>query len=108
MNSLRILVLVCILLSSAAVRADDILPAAPSPKDKCPVCGMFVAKYPDFLSAVRFRDGSWVYFDGAKDMFKYYFDIRKYHPARAPADIQGITVTDYYSLTPIDAFAAYR
>ncbi|MBE0556551.1 MAG: nitrous oxide reductase accessory protein NosL [Proteobacteria bacterium] len=75
----------------------------PTARDKCPVCGMFVAKYPDWLAAVRFRDGSRVYFDGAKDMFKYLHDMKKYDPARKPADIQDVAVNDYYGLVWIDA-----
>ena len=86
------------------------LPAAeapkPSPKDKCPVCGMFVAKYPDWIAAIRFRDGSTVFFDGAKDMFKYYFDLKKYAPSKKPSDIQTLQVTDYYDLIPIDGYEA--
>ena len=86
------------------------LPAAealkPSPKDKCPVCGMFVAKYPDWIAAIRFRDGSAVFFDGAKDMFKYYFDLKKYAPSKKPSDIQTLQVTDYYDLIPINGYEA--
>ena len=75
----------------------------PSAKDKCPVCGMFVAKYLDWLAAVRFRDGSYVFFDGAKDMFKYLHDMKRYDPARRPEDIETVAVRDYYGLTWIDA-----
>lgn len=105
MKYFRIIILVCGLLP-ALVWAGDSGPARPSPKDKCPVCGMFVAKYPDFLAAIGYRDGSWVFFDGAKDMFKYYFDIRKYDPARKQSDIEAVYVTDYYSLSPIKALEA--
>jgi len=79
----------------------------PTARDKCPVCGMFVAKYPDWLAAVRFRDGSRVYFDGAKDMFKYLHDMKKYDPARKQADIQAVAVNDYYGLVWIDARKAW-
>jgi nitrous oxide reductase accessory protein NosL len=79
----------------------------PTARDKCPVCGMFVAKYPDWLAAVRFRDGSHAYFDGAKDMFKYLQDPKKYGPARNPGDILTIAVMDYYRLTWIDARKAW-
>ncbi len=82
-------------------------PVKPSPKDKCPVCGMFVAKYPDFLAQMIFKDRSYVLFDGTKDMFRYYFNIKKYSPSRKPADIESIYVTDYYSLTPVDGVKAY-
>jgi copper chaperone NosL len=68
---------------------------------------MFVAKYPDWLTAIRFRDGSHVFFDGAKDMFKYLQDPKKYNPARKPEDIEAVMVMDYYGLAWIDALKAW-
>ena len=72
-----------------------------------PVCGMFVAKYPDFLPPVIFRDDSYALFDGAKDMFKYYFNLKKYNPSKELSDIAVIYVTDYYSMKPTDGRKAY-
>ena len=86
--------------------AEERKPVKPSPKDKCPVCGMFVAKYPDFLAEVVFTDGSYFFFDGPKDMFKYYFNLKKYSPSKKESDLQAIYVTDYYSLSLIDGFQA--
>ena len=85
----------------------DRKPVMPSQKDKCPVCGMFVAKYPDFLAEIVFKEGTYVVFDGTKDMFKYYLNLKKYNPSKRPEDIDSIYVTDYYTLTLIDAFRAY-
>ena len=82
-------------------------PAKPTPKDKCPVCGMFVAKYPDFLAEIIFKDGSTFFFDGTKDMFKCYFNLKKYNPSKKQEDIDSIYVTDYYNLNLIDGFKAY-
>jgi copper chaperone NosL len=82
-------------------------PVFPTAKDKCPVCGMFVAKYPDWTMVVLFRDGSHVFFDGAKDMFKYLFDLKRYAPARKAEDIRTIMVKDYYRLSLIDAQKAW-
>jgi copper chaperone NosL len=82
-------------------------PIKPSPKDKCPVCGMFVAKYPDFLAEILFSDGAYVLFDGAKDLFKYFSRLEKYQPSRKRSDLDSIFVTDYYSLSLIDGFRAY-
>jgi nitrous oxide reductase accessory protein NosL len=82
-------------------------PGKPSEKEKCPVCGMFVAKFPDFAAAVRFRDGSIVRFDGAKDLFRYWQDVKKYHPSRKASDIVSVHVTDYYRLEYIDGWRAY-
>ena len=30
---------------------------APGPRDICQVCGMFVAKYPDWIATILFADG---------------------------------------------------
>ena len=79
----------------------------PASREKCPVCGMFVAKYPDWLAAVRLKDGSHVYFDGPKDMFKYLQDVKKYDPARSPEDMAAVTVMDYYELAWFDAREAW-
>jgi len=100
----------CILLMSAALAAAAAgsLPALlPSVKDKCPVCGMFVAKYPDWVAQIRFKDRKTVFFDGAKDFFKYYFRMEHYHPGRSPADVAAIYVTDYYAIRFIDAVRSF-
>ena len=77
-------------------------PAKPAPGAKCPVCGMFVAKYPDWVGQIHFKDGSVEFFDGAKDLFKYYFDLKKYRPGRTQKDVADIYVTEYYDLRLID------
>jgi copper chaperone NosL len=79
----------------------------PTPTDKCPVCGMFVAKYPDFLAALTFKDGTHAFFDGLKDMMRYYFNLQKYNPSTKRDDIAQVYVTDYYSLSFIDGFKAF-
>jgi nitrous oxide reductase accessory protein NosL len=82
-------------------------PVTPTKTDKCPVCGMFVAKYSSFLAQIIFTDGSYALFDGAKDMFKYFFNLKKYNAAKNPTDIAFIYVMDYYSMTPIDGRTAW-
>ena len=68
---------------------------------------MFVAKYPDFLAEIIFKDGSYAVFDGVKDMFKYYFNLKKYSPTKDLSDIDSIYVTSYYDLVLIDGFNAF-
>jgi copper chaperone NosL len=82
-------------------------PIALKPTDRCPVCGMFVAKYPDWVAQAIYRDGSSVVFDGAKDLFKYLFDLRTYAPTKRAADIAALYVMDYYTLTLVDGRAAW-
>ncbi len=69
-------------------------------KAKCPVCGMFVAKYPKWAARIE-ADAKNYYFDGVKDMMKFYiFDID------FPFERQKIThmeVTDFYTIEAIDA-----
>ena len=79
----------------------------PGPKDTCPVCGMFVAKYPEWVATVVYHDGHAHHFDGAKDMFKYLHDVPKYAKGHRAEDIATIAVTEYYGLTRIDAHDAY-
>jgi len=47
----------------------------PGARDLCPVCGMVVAKYPNWIASVVWRDGHAHHFDGAKDMFKFLHDL---------------------------------
>ena len=79
----------------------------PTKADKCPVCGMFVYKYPDFTAQVIFQDGTVYYFDGTKDMFKYIFSPHKYTPDKKDYGIISIYVTEYYRVTPLDALKAF-
>lgn len=101
------IVLALLVLTTFAYGATPPAPKKPGPKDKCPVCGMFVAKYPDFVAHLVFKDGSEAFFDGVKDMMKYYFDLAKYNPAKKTSDIAAIYVTDYYTLKLIDGHQAY-
>ncbi len=74
-------------------------------KAKCPVCGMFVAKYPKWTASITYPDGRTFYFDGVKDMMKYYFEPERFHGDKTkPAKI---LVQDFYSLKPIDATKAW-
>ncbi len=81
-------------------------PPRPAPGDKCPVCGMFVAKYPDWIGRVELTDGTRLVFDGAKDLFRFVLDPGRWLPARTRSDVKAVTVTDYYALAPVDARAA--
>jgi len=74
---------------------------------KCPVCGMFVYKYPKWVAQMVI-DGKNYYFDGVKDMMKYYFFDGDFPYDRAK--ISQMLVTNYYTLKAIkakDAFYVY-
>ncbi|SFV90943.1 nosL-related protein [hydrothermal vent metagenome] len=75
------------------------------PKDaKCPVCGMFVSKYPKWTT-MMIVDNKKRYFDGVKDMMKYYiFDGDFVYPRD---HITKMSVSDYYTLEEIPAKKAF-
>ena len=99
------------LLMSPSVLAGEFKAASevkkPSSDDKCPVCGMFVAKYENWIAHIHYKDGTDVYFDGVKDMMKYLFDIKKYHPDKDKANIEAVHVTDYYNVFMFNGYEAY-
>jgi nitrous oxide reductase accessory protein NosL len=70
------------------------------PKDAtCPICGMFVYKYPKWAAMI---DGDKkLYFDGVKDLIKYYFAHKH------DVELDNLYVTDYFTSTKIKAKDAY-
>ncbi len=76
-------------------------------KDRCPVCGMFVYKYPKWVAEIVLADGSYYFYDGVKDMFKHYFDVPKFTRGKSADQIREIYVTDYYEVELIDARSAF-
>jgi nitrous oxide reductase accessory protein NosL len=74
---------------------------------KCPVCGMFVAKYPKWVAQIEVAQKHSHYFDGVKDMMKFYFNPSKFKHNHKVKDISKMLVTDYYTLNAIDAKSAY-
>jgi copper chaperone NosL len=100
------LVALTLCVAGGVFAAPDKLPK-PNDRDLCPVCGMLVAKYPNWLAIVVYKDGHAHFFDGAKDLFKYLGNIPRYAPGHRLADIAGIWVTEFYGLTRIDARQAF-
>ena len=99
-----ILAILCMLLLSLTLSfAADKKPVAIKKSDKCPVCGMFVSGYKNWMSEIIFADGTYAVFDGPKDMFRYYLNIKKYNPAKTASDISRIYITEYYSTEFTDA-----
>jgi nitrous oxide reductase accessory protein NosL len=99
--------LLSLFLVAARAEAGEVVLAPPGPNVICPVCGMFVAKYPEWVAAAVFKDGHAHYFDGAKDLFKFLRDVGRYDPGHGMGDIAILAVTDYYGVKAIDARAAF-
>jgi len=90
-------------ISNFAAQAEPVQAPDPGPRDTCPVCGMFVAKYPEWIATALYRNGHAHHFDGVKDLFKYLLDMPRWAPGHKAEDIKSIVVTEYYGLTPIRA-----
>ncbi len=73
---------------------------------RCPVCGMFVAKYPQWVTQLVLSDGRIEPFDGVKDMMVYFFSPESYGAA-AGVTVGEVRVKDYYSQKWIDGRKAY-
>jgi len=78
-------------------------PTAPTKKDRCPVCGMFVAPYTEWVATISFQDGSNLFFDGCKDLFRYYFDLPEKGDGLSRNQIESIWFTEYYSTRKMKA-----
>jgi nitrous oxide reductase accessory protein NosL len=98
---------IAILVASQIAVSGPVETPKPALTDTCPVCGMFVSKYPAWLATVVYKDGHAHHFDGAKDMFKYLLDMPKWAPGHKAEDIQTIGVTEYYTMEMIEAKDAY-
>lgn len=79
----------------------------PGDSDVCAVCGMFVARHPEWVAQVVYEDGSTEYFDGPKDLFKYLRYPQRYAREHRGLRIEAVFVTSYYDRTPIPARDAF-
>ena len=85
-------------LSAAAAQLDEPGIAGDA---RCPVCGMLVAKYPQWVTQLVLSDGRAETFDGVKDMMAYFFSPQSYGAA-VGVTAGKVRVKDYYSRQWID------
>lgn len=79
----------------------------PGPKDRCATCGMFPAKYKQWIAQVHWKNGERNYFDGSKCMFRALQNQAKYLPGKKADDLAAIYVTNYYTSKPIEGTGAF-
>jgi len=70
-----------------------------SHSEKCPICGMFLYKYPRWVSMLEYGNGKKLYFDGVKDLLKYYF--------QHSTESMDLYARDYYTQKTISLKNAY-
>ena len=79
--------------------------------EKCPVCGMFVAKHPRWATRMNYEQNGKPMthvFDGVKDMFKFYYNPSKWgNYTKQRDEALTLLVTDYYTQEAIDGKKAF-
>lgn len=72
-----------------------LLDPRPVPVDaRCPVCGMFPARSPEWAAQVIFDDGATHFFDSPLSLFTYLQDVARYTAGRPLAEVAARYVRD--------------
>jgi len=106
---IKISVLLLVVLSFSCLTMSG-LEAAPKENiaadERCPVCGMFVAKYDVWITQIRIDQSTIHCFDGVKDMMAFYLNPKAYNGPEQ-SEMSEIWVKDYYSLKWVDGRKAF-
>lgn len=79
----------------------------PVPADaRCPVCGMYPARSPDWAAQVIFDNGDTQFFDSPLSLFTYLHDVGRYTRGRQASEIAASYVSDADSGAWISAMDA--
>ena len=66
----------------------------PVPVDaRCPVCGMYPARNPDWAAQVVFDNGDTHFFDSPLTLYQYLHEVGRFSPGRSAANIAARYVT---------------
>ena len=81
-----------------------LLEARPVPPDaRCPVCGMYPARFPRWAAQIIFADGATHFFDSPVDLFMFLAEPARFDSARSGADAAALHVADFDSGRWLDA-----
>ena len=97
------MVAIGLLMTTASV-SQATLPTEVKGHERCIVCGMMVAKYPEWIAQIALADGKVLMFDGVKDMLVFYFFPEEYGGG---GEIVEMAVKEYYSQEWLDASGAF-
>lgn len=74
---------------------------------RCPVCGMYPARYPNWAAQVIFRDGAAHYFDSPVNLFDFLHKVSRYDRRYAFEDVAVSYVRDLESGQWVEAGQAF-
>lgn len=83
--------------------ASGLAPEAPRPvpaDTRCPVCGMYPARYPRWAAQVIYRDHHAHFFDSPVDLLQFLGEVGRHRSGFGRQDILSIWVTDARSERP--------
>ncbi len=64
---------------------------------RCPVCGMYPARFPRWAAQTLFRDGAAQYFDSPVNLFVFLHRVDRYNRSYTLNDVAASFVTDFES-----------
>lgn len=82
-------------------------PRAVPPQARCPVCGMFPARSPEWAAQVIFQNGDAQFFDSPLSLFMYLQNPERYSPGRSQQTIVARYVNNATHHQWIDATTAW-
>lgn len=94
-------------ISMATQAGEDYAPQPIAKSERCPVCGMYPAQFPQWHAQIVFKDGSHTSFDSAAELFRFLEDMTKYDKKHVAADIGKIFVPAYNKGAWLDARQAF-
>lgn len=62
---------------------------------RCPVCGMYPARYPKWMAQLAFSDRTTQAFDSPLELFRFLNDVAKYDRRHKRSDVAAVFLTDY-------------
>lgn len=95
------------MMTTVAQAAENYTPQAIAKTERCPVCGMYPANFPQWHAQIVFKDGDHSSFDSAADMFRFLGNMAKYDKKHSATDIGKIFVPAYDKGNWLDAKQAF-
>lgn len=94
-------------LTSVPALAGELGPRQPTATSRCPVCGMLVGRHLDWLAQIVLAEDEVLWFDGAKDLFRFLLDPEGPPTAARAREVGVAFFTGYYDRKPIRARDAH-
>lgn len=90
-----------------AASAADLSPQYVQRSARCPVCGMYPYRTPQWTAQIIFNDQTASSFDSPVDLFRFLGNMALFDKQHKPADVGAIWVADYTTKAWVDAKKAF-